>query len=225
MRILDLYCGLKGFSKAFVDRGHEVVTVDIDSKFAPDICMDAMQATRSTFPGQWDAVLAGHPCEAFSVASIGHHWQRTSSGITAKTPEAESMRQLLAHTLQLIQDLAPRCWLIENPRGMMRRMPEMRMVPRTTVTYCQYGETRMKPTDLFGVMPDGFRFRRPCRNGRTCHEAAPRGARTGTQGIATAAERALVPYALSEEICKAIEGSELDPRDQQELFAPARNCA
>ncbi|NCV44308.1 MAG: hypothetical protein EBW15_05880, partial [Actinobacteria bacterium] len=43
-----------------------------------------------------------------------------------------------------------------------------------------------------------------CKNGDTCHEPAPRGSRTGTQGIAGAKDRSRVPYELGAEILAAI---------------------
>ena len=88
----------------------------------------------------------------------------------------------------------------------MRKMGALRGLERRTVTYCQYGEPRMKPTDLWGGFPPGLEFRR-CRNGDPCHEAAPRGAKTGTQGIKGAALRAEIPYRLSLEACLAAEAA------------------
>ena len=64
--------------------------------------------------------------------------------------------------------------------------------PRYTITYCQYGETRMKPTDIWTNHPDP-KFKPACKNGDTCHVSAPRGARTGTQGLKGAIERSKIP--------------------------------
>ena len=47
-----------------------------------------------------------------------------------------------------------------------------------------------------------------CHNNDPCHEPAPRGAKTGTQGIAGSAERAIVPWELWSEILSAIEISQ-----------------
>lgn len=52
------------------------------------------------------------------------------------------------HLIQLIKDLNPKYYFIENPRGGMRKMSFMEGLPRYTVTYCQYGDFRMKPTDI-----------------------------------------------------------------------------
>ena len=40
MKVLDLCCGRKGVTKEFLKAGHEVVTVDINPKFNPDIIAD-----------------------------------------------------------------------------------------------------------------------------------------------------------------------------------------
>lgn len=64
---------------------------------------------------------------------------------------------------------------------------------------CQYGDTRMKPTDIWTNHPNP-KFKPPCKNGDTCHVAAPRGSRTGTQGINNAIDRARIP----DELCRHI---------------------
>ena len=57
------------------------------------------------------------------------------------------LHAIIDHFLQLNPSLV---YYIENPRGMLRKMPFMRRhMVRHTVTYCQYGDTRMKPTDIW----------------------------------------------------------------------------
>lgn len=72
-------------------------------------------------------------------------------------------------------------------------------IPRYTVTYCQYGDNRMKPTDIF-TNHQNPQFKPPCKNGSPCHESAPRGSKGGTEGRRNAKERAVIP----EELCKHI---------------------
>ena len=125
-----------------------------------------------------------------------HYWPKSTTG--------ELGRSLLQHTLHLIDGLEPRWWIIENPRALMRKMPELAGVECKTITHCQYGDPRrMKPTDLFGVFPEGFDAR-ACRNGDPCHEAAPRGARTGTQGLSSE-DSAMLPPLLGVELLAAME--------------------
>lgn len=99
------------------------------------------------------------------------------------------------HVLELIKQLSPTYYFIENPRGGMRKMTWMKDLPRYTITYCQYGDTRMKPTDIWTNHPNP-NFLPPCKNGDKCHTPAPRGSKTGTQGLKGAKERSVIPEDL-----------------------------
>lgn len=217
MRVLDLFAGTGSATQAFKDRGHEVVTVDNDPSLHPDIVRDLSEPWwapgrdyreiyRELFPGRWDFLWASPPCQAFSVAAIGRNWRLAPDGSPRpKTKEAEAALYLTLKTLTLIEVLAPTAWVMENPRGMMRKAIAFRGKPRYEICYCRYGDTRMKPTDLFGYPPATWMPRPMCKNGNPDHEAAPRGAKTGTQGLANAKERGRVPYELSLELCLAME--------------------
>ena len=78
-------------------------------------------------------------------------------------------------------------------------MDFMRGLPRYTVTYCQYGDTRMKPTDIWTNHPNP-NFKPACKNGDKCHVSAPRGSATGTQGIKGSKARSVIP----EELCEYV---------------------
>ena len=113
--------------------------------------------------------------------------------------------ELVAHTRVLLEELNPRFgFVIENPRGKLRKLPILDGLTRHTVTYCQYGDDRMKPTDLWTTVKN-WKPRPLCKNGDSCHESAPRGAKTGTQGRSGAVTRSMVPYDLGLEILDAIE--------------------
>jgi hypothetical protein len=207
MRILDLYAGKGGERRRaeIEKRGHEYITLDIEPSFNCSITACIFDVSASSL-GYFDFVWASPPCEAFSVLVMGHHWGGGKEAYLPKTEHAKLSIRLVQRTLQIISDMKPEAWLIENPRGILRKMPFMKRLPRTKITYCQYGDTRMKPTDLWGVVP-GWSPRPMCKNGRKCHEAAPRGSRTGNQGISGAAERAVVPLDLWCEILDALEGN------------------
>ena len=111
--------------------------------------------------------------------------------------------------LKLIRELNPQYWFIENPRGGLRKMRFMKDLPRYTLTYCQYGDTRMKPTDIFTNHPNP-RFKPPCHNGDPCHVAAPRGAKTGTQGLKGHIERSIIPDKLCDHIVEICENERGD---------------
>lgn len=78
-------------------------------------------------------------------------------------------------------------------------MDFMAGLPRYTVTYCQYGDTRMKPTDIWTNHPNP-EFKPPCNYGSPCHEASPRGSKTGTQYLSTKKDRSRIPDKLCDHI-------------------------
>jgi hypothetical protein len=188
----------------------------MDSSFEATEHVDIFDLTASDLINKYgkpDFIWASPPCTAFSVASMGHHWGGGRRAYEPKTEYAKTSQKLVAHTLQLIQELNPgKGWLMENPRGMLRKLPVVEGYKRRTVAYCTYGDTRMKPTDLWGEV-EGWIPRVPCKNGQDCHEAAPRGSKTGTQGLKGAKERSRVPYALGEEILKAINQQGVDSHE------------
>lgn len=52
-------------------------------------------------------------------------------------------------TIDIIQYVKPEYWFIENPRGMLRKLYILKKYPMKTITYCSYGDMRMKPTDIW----------------------------------------------------------------------------
>lgn len=174
--------------------------MDNNPKFEPDVCCDVLQLDVKTIPFGVDLVWASPPCTCFSVASIGSSW--CGKYHPKRTETALSMAYVLK-TFDIIRQVNPTFWFIENPRGVLRKMGFMEGFMRHTVTYCQYGDTRMKPTDIWTSCD--ITFKPPCKNGSSCHTAAPRGSRTGTQGLRGSVERGKVPKQLCVDIIKYCE--------------------
>lgn len=178
MRVLDLFCGLGGWGLAFQERGHEVVGVDFDPRFEPEICADVL-ALNPLELGTFDVVCASPPCETFSMLTVGRNWHMDSR---PKTERAWTALMLVYRTVHLIDFLQPAFFVLENPRAKLRKLPPLQRYTRRTVTYCQYGAPWMKPTDLWGGFPPSLTLRPMCGPNMPCHVSAPRGSRTGVQG-------------------------------------------
>jgi hypothetical protein len=181
VKVNDLFSVLSGWSQPFADRGHDTFAVDIEPRFSPDLLADVMDVTPADLPWHPDVVLASPPCECFSVASIGTHWGGGWRAYEPKTEAAERAVRVVERTRDLIAGLNPDAFVIENPRGVLRKLGLLHS-ERVTVTYCQYGDRRMKPTDLWGGFPRSFVPLPMCRNGAPCHERAPRGSEDGYAG-------------------------------------------
>jgi len=207
MIIYDFFSGTGSSTQAFKDAGHTVITFELDSSFEATENVDVLLLNADDLIAKYgrpDFIWASPPCTAFSVAAIGHHWISGGENPEPRTEQARQAQELVRHTITLIKKLNPtRGWLIENPRGMLRKLSVVSSLPRQTVTYCRYGDSRMKPTDLWGWVPN-WSPRPMCKNGDTCHVSAPRGAKTGTQGLSGAKERSKVPYELGKEILNAL---------------------
>ena len=204
MRVLDLFCGTKSIANVARDLGHDVFTIDNDPQHKPDWCVDISDISPFEIGGDFDMVWASPPCTCFSIAGISHHWEQTDGGYKPRHDKAIEAVRLVEHTKHIIDMFYPCVWFIENPRGLLRKLPVMNGLRRFTVSLCQYGDTRMKPTDIW---TNGFYWdpRPMCKNGDPCHERAPRGSKTGTQGLKGRIERSRMPQELCVEVILAAE--------------------
>jgi hypothetical protein len=212
MNVLDLFSGLEGWASVARSRGHHVVTLDLDPTFGADHVRDILTVDRLEeleVDGEPFAIIfASPPCEAFSTGSIGRHWTGGARQYVPKSDQARLGLRIVEHTFRLIDEYRDRhpgtLYVIENPRGVMRKVAPRR--PTGTTWYCQWGERRAKPTDLWtnallyapGAWPS-------CHNGGTDHDAQSRyywkrkalGQTGGTQGLPDPATRALIPAQLA----------------------------
>lgn len=209
MKVLELFAGFRSIGKAFEAAGHEVFAVEWDKSFENiDLYADIMTVTAKDILEQFgrpDVIWASPDCTTYSVAAISKHRRKEPDGnLSPQTDYARFCDMVNAHVVDLIRELNPKYWFIENPVGGLRKMDFMRDLPRYTVTYCQYGERRQKPTDIWTNHPNPD-FKPPCKRGAPCHDAAPRGAKTGTQALKNAKEKARIPVQLCEHIVSICE--------------------
>lgn len=205
MNVLELFAGSRSVGKAAESLGYNVFSSDINKFEGIDYAVDILEFDINKVPFTPDIIWASPPCTYFSIASIGKHWNKDH---TPKSNNAVFGIKIVQKTIDIIKELSPKKWYIENPRGKLRKLQVVKGLPRTTVWYCKYGDTRAKPTDIWTNNlyclhnPDGWNPRPECFNGnKDCHhEPAPRGSRTGTQGLKGNYERSKIPHELCIEI-------------------------
>jgi len=156
---IDLCAGRGGFSRAFVEAGWEVITVDNDWKFKPTIVADVTKLTAKEietktklgFFKEYEriVIVASPPCERFSLANSV--WPQ--SGIR------KALEQVGA-CLELILAIKPNYWCLENPKARLRWFLRK---PAHSVRLSDYGykytlmggkvRKNFKKTDLWDNIP------------------------------------------------------------------------
>jgi site-specific DNA-cytosine methylase len=203
-KILELFAGGRCIGKAAEKLGHEVFSVDWTAYDGIDLVKDIGSLSRTDLPWFPDHIHASFDCTTYTIAAISHH----RNGTEPKSEYAKQCDEVNQHVLRLFntwKNLNPNLTItIENPRGMLRKMPFMQYLPRYTVWYCQYGDDRAKPTDIWTNLI--WEPRPVCHNGnKNCHHApAPRGSKTGTQGRKGSYNRSMMPEQLCIELMKCL---------------------
>lgn len=197
MNVLELFAGSRSIGKVAEKMGMNVFSVDWEPFEGIDLVGDIDGLLREQIPFVPDLIWASPDCTTYTIAAISTH----RNGITPKTNYAIKCDSVNAHFISLIKDwlnINPKMvFFIENPRGMMRKMPFIKDFKRHTIWYCQYGDDRAKPTDIW-TNSTTWIPRPVCKNGnKKCHhQAAPRGSKTGTQGRKGSYNRSKIPEQL-----------------------------
>ena len=171
MRALVLFKGTGSIDRSLEAAGFVVESLDIDPKCGATWTADILEWNlwQNMIPGRYDFIWASPPCVQYSIA-------RT----TAKTPRnLELADSIVARTLEIIKELAPLGWLVENPQtGLLKTREVMAGYPFRDVCYCRYsdGENHRyrKPTRLWGVLPT-FVPRPMCTRKNPCQFSAETG--------------------------------------------------
>ncbi len=199
------FAGSRSTEKSAEKKGIKTWSTDWKNFDKIDLVADILDLAKDQIPdGGGQIVLWFSPdCSTYSMAACSHHRRIVDGVPVAYSEKAKKADKVLEKVHEIISWFPDAIWFIENPRGLMRKMPSMLNLPKHTVTYCQYGDTRMKPTDIFTNCKT-WQPRKMCKNGSPCHVAAPRGSKTGTQGLKGDYERSKLPEQLCDEIIESL---------------------
>jgi hypothetical protein len=206
---VEFFCGTKSFSKVARELGYSTFTTDSNKTFKPDYCINILDFDIKRLPYRPDVAWFSPECKYFSVASMWKHWNKD---YTPKTLYAECAIGIIKRMIYLIDQIKPTLIYIENPRGMLRHTRLLDHYIRHTVTYCQYGETRMKPTDIW-TNDKLWIPRKACETTDSCHT-------TRTEDLNTSAQKAVVPKELCYEILKSAEYNLQSSGLRKEFYMP-----
>ena len=206
MNVLELFAGSRSIGKVGDKLGMNVFSVDWEKYDDIDLCIDVAKLKKEDIPFVPDFVWASPDCTTYSIAAISTHRNNTEP----KSEYAKKCDITNQHFISLIKgwlEINPNMvFFIENPRGMLRKMPWMQEFKRHTTWYCTYGDERAKPTDIW-TNSDKWVPRPVCHNGnKECHHTpAPRGSKTGTQGRKGSYERSKIPEQLCYEVLESLD--------------------
>tara|TARA_Y100001963_G_scaffold19974_1_gene25390 strand:- start:4211 stop:4816 length:606 start_codon:yes stop_codon:yes gene_type:complete len=201
MKLLELFCGTKSVGKVFEKYGYEVISLDIEKDFNPTICVDFMDWDYKSI-NDIDCLWASPDCSCYSIAAGNHHFNADRTCKTEKANKSLKILKKLKECIKYHLEQNPKLiYFIENPRARMRWFNNE--LQRYTICYCKYGFDRMKPTDIWSNI-ENFKPKM-CKNSNLeCHHIkAPRGSKTGTQGIPKI-ERYRIPELLIEDLINII---------------------
>lgn len=210
MNVLELFAGSRSIGKVGDKLGMNVFSVDWEKYDDIDLCIDVAKLKKEDIPFVPDFVWASPDCTTYSIAAISTHRNNTEP----KSEYAKKCDITNQHFISLIKgwlEINPdMVFFIENPRGMLRKMPWMQEFKRHTTWYCTYGDERAKPTDIW-TNSDKWVPRPVCHNGnKECHHTpAPRGSKTGTQGRKGSYERSKIPEQLCYEVLESLNKSNI----------------
>jgi site-specific DNA-cytosine methylase len=227
LKVLELFAGTGQLSAAFRARGHKTFEVDWNEQFDSDLHIDIGTITTDMILQKFgipDVVWIAFDCTSFSLAAISHHRKKNpaTGNLDPISDYAKFCDKTDQHVLSVLEELRkinPKMlFFIENPRACLQKMTWMQPYEKYKylISYCKYEtdkpimQRRAKPTNIWTNHPNP-KFLPPCKNGEKDHAPAPRGSKSGTQGMNGAKERSTYPKLLIEhivDICEEYYGEE-----------------
>ena len=141
MRLLELFSGTGSVGRVAERFGYEVVSLDLKGA---DINTNILNWDFKEYhTGYFDVIWASPPCTEYSIAK------------TVGERKIEEANEVVLMTLEIIEFLNPKHFIIENPQtGSLKKQWFMHGLPFVDVDYCKYGFPYRKRTRLWNNVVD-----------------------------------------------------------------------
>lgn len=154
--ILDLFSGMKSWSNPFKEnKENNIITVDINPIFEPTYITNILNWDyKNTLKNYTiDIIFSSPPCN-FYFTNI-----KQLTGISIFTEKDFILsKKLVDKTIEIIEYFNPSFYIIENPKGKMRYIyPFIFHKEYKTLSYCMYGASYKKPTDIWTNLNINFK--------------------------------------------------------------------
>jgi len=210
-KMVEWFAWSRSVWKVAEEKWIDVFSIDWKKYDGINLDIDIEYLTINHVPFVPDIVWGSFDCTTYSIASCSTHRENS---ITPKTDYAKKCDWVNQNFIKCLND-----WLeinpdmeffLENPVGMLKKMPFMQGFTMHTVWYCQYGDTIAKPTNIW-TNSKTWVPRPVCKNhtydkawnktSTHCdHQSARRWSKTWTQWKKWSYERSRIPKELCEEI-------------------------
>ena len=199
--LLELFAGSRSIGNIAENLGINVFSVDWVAYEKINLVIDIGKLTIKDIPFIPNVIWCSPDCSTYSVAGLQFHRQ----GIKPISDYAKQCDIVNEHLINLIKEWQKintnLIYFIENPRGMLRKMPFMLELNRYTIWYCKYGDTRAKPTDIWTNSKNWLPKNECYNNNKKCHhEKCKRGFSNGVAGQINKFERSKIPAQFCNEI-------------------------
>jgi len=147
MKVLDLFCGMGGWSIGFYREGFDCVGIDIvDVAYPYELRLQDVHRFKPNGE-RFDVVVASPPCTEFSTLT------NISVARGQRPPkDPEKGLELVREAQRIIKEADPRFWLIENVRGAVEHFQPLLGKPT-----CKYGPWQLWGNFPASLIPEGIK--------------------------------------------------------------------
>jgi len=192
MRVLDLFCGMGGWSIPFIEDGDEVWGIDIkDYDYPGKLILGDIRELDGYGFWDMDLIIGSPPCTEFSIAKeFGKYGKRGKRDL-------EKGLGLIAEFDRFIEEAKPRYWAMENVSNLEQWWPS----PPIWRFKISIGGRRTLWGNISIPLSPEFKINRGMAIGR---EKRRQWKEQGKTDIRDLAKRAMIPYPIARFIADTV---------------------